>query len=274
MRNNKSKLKRNSRIMDRRLYNSEIWTKVKLFVGGSFLVINLTACGQTNEDANASSVVPASASESVVPSSSEESASSEVTQASEAQSTETTESTEVVESAEKVIENPITAEEAHAIVTDLSNTFAKTAYAKYIPTIYFAINYDKFTDEERENYQSLFAITDEDLDANYVEFMHLQQEILNNIYNYSTGGNIDKKYTMDDIIKIENFLTDDKDKETAREFDNYITEFLNTGRSPKKYINESRDLETSDYSTSLDMFTHDYIFSSFTSRVPKKAFFR
>ena len=265
-----NKIERDLKINDLKLNFSKFWTKVKVFVGGSFLVANIAACTPAVEDVNATSLAPTTTTESVVPSSSEEVASSEVTQSSEVQPTE---STEVVEPTEEVIENPITAEEAYVAVTELSNTYSKTAYAKYIPTIYFAIHYDEFTVEEKENYQNLFALSDEELDANYVEFMHLQREIINNILNYSTGGNVDVKYTMDDIIKIEDFLNDDKDKETAIEFDNYITEFFKTGNTPDKYMKESKNLAPGDGSTSKELFLRDYIFSSFSSLVPKKSFF-
>lgn len=217
-----NKIERDLKINDLKLSFSKFWTKVKVFVGGSFLVANIAACTPAVEDVNATSVAPTTTTESVVPSSSEEVASSEVTQSSEVQPTE---STEVVEPTEEVNENTITAEDAFVYVNQLMENHKDMPGVEYIPAAVLAYNFDDMTLEEQEKFMNLFGLSNDSLSSDFKKFCDGYRTVTESNYRYYAGENDTLKYPYDVLVKFEELALTKNGKENAKTMDGYIYDY-------------------------------------------------
>lgn len=215
-----NKIERDLKINDLKLSFSKFWTKVKIFVGGSFLVANIAACTPAVEDVNATSVAPTTTTESVVPSSSEEVASSEVTQSSEVQPTE---STEVVEPTEEVNENTITADEAVAYVNQLMESHKGCIGYDNIPVAFLAINWDDMSEEDRNTFMETYGLEKSKLSDDLNTYTSNVGELVRYDMNKSGYGDTDQIMgNLDNTIKLEQLTMNEEYKSMAHEYDDAI----------------------------------------------------
>lgn len=219
-----NKIEKDLNVENLKLNFSKFWTRVKIFVGGSFLAANIAACSPAVEDVDATTMAPTTTTESVVPSSSEEVTPSTEVEPSTSEVTPSTSETDPVEvqPTEVVDDEYVEADEFIALVESLVAKYPNIDKKQLVSAIIVS-DFDHLDAETYDKVMDIYTLSDEELNDQYVAFMEYYKSKIKDVSYYYNGiegyDNDECRDAYKNMIKFEEFALTDEDKEIARNYD-------------------------------------------------------